>query len=71
MRFGVRGSRREIRNEKISILGMAPAHFFTQIEKRLAGIRRGSPPPNTKEGTPLRMSLWFKEHNEESLQSPS
>ncbi|WP_407448298.1 hypothetical protein [Fibrobacter sp.] len=32
---------------------------------------QGGAPLNTKEGTPLRMSLVFKEHNEESLQSPS
>ena len=32
---------------------------------------QGGAPLNTKEGTPLRMSLWFKEHNEESLRRPS
>lgn len=35
MRFGVRGSRREIRNEKISILVMAPAHFLHKMKNAL------------------------------------
>ena len=71
MRFGVRGARREIRNEKISILGMAPAHFLHKMKNALLALEGAAPPLNTKEGTSLRMSLVFKEHNEESLQSPS